>query len=56
MDDIAGAINRREVARDPYDVELVEYRQYLAGFRGGIARRISAAAKSDYAAVAAPGK
>ena len=42
MDDIAGAINRREVAEKQYDVEWAAYREALGGFRGRIARMFSA--------------
>ncbi len=37
MDDVAGAINRREMAEPPYDVEMSAYRQYLSGPRGAVA-------------------
>jgi hypothetical protein len=48
MDDIAGAINRREVAEKQYDVEWVAYREALGGFRGRIARMFSAQARQDW--------
>jgi len=41
MDDIAGAINRREIALAPYDVEMTAYQAYLGGTRGGVARWFS---------------
>jgi hypothetical protein len=37
MDDVAGAINRREVAEPPYDDEMTAYREYLDGLRGAVA-------------------
>jgi hypothetical protein len=37
MDDVAGAINRREIAETPYDDEMSAYREYLGGLRGGVA-------------------
>ena len=33
MDDMAGAINRREIAEKPYDDELAAYQQFLNGWR-----------------------
>jgi hypothetical protein len=47
-DDVAGAINRREIAQKPYDEELDAYRAFLAGFRGRVARWFSAAARADW--------
>jgi len=41
MDDIAGAINRREVAEEAYAVELGEYRELAKGLRGRVAARFS---------------
>jgi hypothetical protein len=54
MDDLAGAINRRDIARDPYDLEAAAYRKYLEGFRGRIARWISPQAEADWKANASP--
>lgn len=48
MDDVAGAINRREIAQKQYDVEAAAYRQYLAGLRGRIARMLSSQARKDF--------
>jgi hypothetical protein len=48
MDDIAGAINRREVAEKQYDVEWAAYHEALGGFRGRIARMLSAQARADW--------
>ena len=48
MDDIAGVINRREIACDPRDEEWTDYRQFLAGFRGRVARSFSSRAQSDF--------
>ena len=39
MDDIAGAINRREVAQKQYDDEFAAYKSFDDGLRGGVARR-----------------
>jgi hypothetical protein len=47
MDDIAGAINRRERAEPAYDQEAAAYRSALTGFRGRIARWLSSQARSD---------
>jgi hypothetical protein len=41
MDDIAGAINRREIAEEPYDAEMSAYQRYLSGPRGTVARWVS---------------
>lgn len=48
MDDVAGAINRREVAEKQYDVEWAAYREALSGFRGRIARTLSSQARADW--------
>lgn len=50
MDDIAGAINRREVAQKQYDVEWAAYQEALSGFRGRVARLFSARARADWKA------
>lgn len=47
MDDTAGAINRREVAEQPYDDEMAAYRAYLGSWRGGVARFFSSTAYAD---------
>jgi Asp-tRNA(Asn)/Glu-tRNA(Gln) amidotransferase A subunit family amidase len=39
MDDIAGAINRREVAEKQYDEEFAIYKAFDDSFRGNVARR-----------------
>jgi len=41
MDDVAGAINRRELAETPYDAEQSAYQGYLGGTRGAVARWFS---------------
>jgi predicted HD phosphohydrolase len=51
--DLAGAINRREIAEPPYDAEVAVYREYLAGTRGAVARWFSPQAGVDAAAVEA---
>jgi hypothetical protein len=48
MDDVAGAINRRERAEPPYEAEAAAYREYLSGTRGAVARRFSAQARGDW--------
>jgi hypothetical protein len=41
MDDLAGAINRREIAESPYEAEMSAYQDYLSGSRGAVARWFS---------------
>ena len=41
MDDVAGAINRREIAEAPFEVEMSAYQSYLSGPRGAVARWFS---------------
>jgi len=41
MDDVAGAINRRELAEPPFEAEMAAYRTYLGGSRGSVARWFS---------------
>lgn len=50
MDDTAGAINRREIAQKPYDDESSAYRQFLASWKGAVARRFSTQARADWKA------
>jgi hypothetical protein len=47
MDDIAGAINRRERAEQSYDQEAAGYQKSLVGIRGRIARLLSPQARAD---------
>ena len=47
MDDIAGAINRREMAERQYDDELSAYRDFLRSWRGSVARTFSSQARVD---------
>jgi hypothetical protein len=47
MDDMAGAINRRQVAEKPFDQELAAYQAYLNSWRGQIARWFSPVAYAD---------
>lgn len=56
MDDVAGSINRREVAQKQYDQELSAYRELMSGLRGRVARWFSSDADADHfdAAGAAP--
>jgi hypothetical protein len=48
MDDLAGAINRRQIAEDSYDKESRDYRQFLGGLRGRLARAFSSQAQADW--------
>lgn len=50
MDDVAGAINRREIAQKSYDDETAAYREFLRGPRGGVARWCSPRARVDWKA------
>jgi hypothetical protein len=50
MDDAAGAINRHEIAEQPFVLEKAAYRAYLGSWRGRIARRFSALARADWRA------
>jgi hypothetical protein len=50
MDDLAGAINRRERAEQSYDQESARYQSSLVGLRGRIARTLSSQAKADFEA------
>lgn len=47
MDDIAGAINRRDVAEKQYEVEAADYKKLLDGFMGSVAKAFSAQARAD---------
>jgi len=47
MDDIAGAINRREIAEKQYDEEAVVYQNFLHSWRGSVARTFSSQARAD---------
>jgi hypothetical protein len=47
MDDVAGAINRRERAEPAYDAEDEAYREYMRGVRGGVARWVAAERHAD---------
>ncbi len=47
MDDIAGAINRREVSQKEYEIEHAAYRKSLDGFRGSLARIFSSQSRED---------
>jgi hypothetical protein len=48
MDNVAGAINRREVAQKPHDAEVADYHAFLNSFRGRIARFFSVRANTDW--------
>ena len=45
MDDVAGAINRREIAQQPYEEEFAAYQRFLSSFRGRAARGLSGPAR-----------
>ena len=47
MDDVAGAINRREIAEKQYDEESAAYQQFLGSFRGTVAKVFSSRARAD---------
>jgi hypothetical protein len=47
MDDIAGAINRREVAQKQFDEESTVYERFMSGFRGRIAGLFSLSKSPD---------
>jgi hypothetical protein len=49
MDDVAGAINRRETAEKPYGEEAAAYQSFLHGRLGRVARWFSAQARADFA-------
>lgn len=48
MDDIAGAMNRREVSQKEYEIERAAYRKSLDGFRGRLARIFSSKSREDW--------
>jgi hypothetical protein len=48
MDDIAGTINRHEVARRQYDLQADAYQHALAGLRGRVGRILSSKARDDW--------
>lgn len=47
MDNIAGAINRRDVAEKQYAVEAGEYQKFLGSFLGRVAQIFSPQARTD---------
>ena len=48
MDDVAGAMNRREIAERQYGDEFAAYQAFLGGVRGGMARWFSSDARTDW--------
>ncbi len=48
MDDTAGAINRREIAEQPFEDESAAYRAYLGSWRGAVGRFFSSTAQTDW--------
>jgi hypothetical protein len=48
MDDIAGAINRRDIAEKPFQNEWAAYQDFLNSLRGRVARWFSAQSRSDW--------
>jgi hypothetical protein len=47
-DDVAGAINRREVAEKPYEEERIAYQNFLNSINGAIVRQFSTQAQKDW--------
>ncbi len=47
IDEISGAINRRDVAQKQYEAESAAYKSILNGFRGSIAKIFSSRARAD---------
>jgi hypothetical protein len=47
IDDVTGAMNRREIAQKQYDEESTAYQRFLGGFRGRLARLLSPSARAD---------
>ena len=52
MDDVAGALNRREIAEKSYDAEIAAYHDYMSGLRGAVVNWFSppAGAQAEEAA------
>ncbi len=48
MDNVAGAINRREIAEKPFEDEWGAYQEFLDSLRGRVARGFSPQARSDW--------
>lgn len=48
MDDVAGTLNRREIAEKPFDKEWTDYKTVLDSTRGHIARWFSSQAQADW--------
>jgi hypothetical protein len=48
MDDVAGAINRREIAEKPFETESTAYQSFLQSRLGRVARWFSAQARADF--------
>jgi hypothetical protein len=48
MDDVAGTINRREIAKKQYDEESTAYQGFLSSWRGRLARSFSLRARADW--------
>jgi hypothetical protein len=47
-DDVAGAINRREVAQKPYDEERALYQNFLNSINGAIVRQFNTQSQKDW--------
>ena len=47
-DPLTGAINRREIAEQSYDMESQGYQQFLGSVRGGLARAFSRQARAEW--------
>jgi hypothetical protein len=48
MDEIAGSMNRRDIAQKQFDEESTAYQRFLNGFRGRLARLLLPSARSDW--------
>jgi hypothetical protein len=48
MDNVAGAINRREIAEKPLQDEWAAYQEFLSTLRGRVARWFSPQARGDW--------
>jgi len=48
MDDVAGAINRRQIAQKQFDAEFAAYQNFLNSRRGRVARSFSSRASADW--------
>jgi hypothetical protein len=49
MDDLAGAMNRRDVAQKQCDIELADYQAFINSWRGKVAQAMSTSVRRDAA-------